>query len=126
MAFNKLRIGLLVTTVIGGGLGFALGVMDVGAIAGAIALGFGLVAGLVIYWYYRKYQRTGEIDERYVRIQGRASRWTAGFFFVSVSVVGSVLVFTELTFPVGLTLLGLVFAGILVDELTTELYRRRM
>ncbi|WP_049925328.1 DUF2178 domain-containing protein [Halopiger goleimassiliensis] len=126
MAFDKMRIWLLFAVVGGVGIGFTAGVMDLGDSGGVIALGFGLLVGAVTYWYYRKMKQTGEVDERYMQIQGRAAMWTQSFFFVGLGVLAIVLVFTDVALPVGMILIGMIFAGIAIDELCIELYRRRM
>ncbi|MCU4926158.1 DUF1129 domain-containing protein [Halobacteria archaeon AArc-dxtr1] len=126
MWIDRSRIAIVAIAVVGLALGFTVGYLDLDVPILGVVLGFGAIAGIAMYYYYRTQQRTGAVDERYVRIQGRASMGTATVLLVGVALIAATLSFTEMALPVEWLLWGLVFGGIIVDEALLELYRRRM
>lgn len=129
MAFNKIRVFVLLSIVAGVAVGFGVAAFDPG-VHDTVELGIVLVflaaAGGAGFWYYRTLQETGEFDERSVRIQYRASTASFSALLIALGVLVVTLTITEVDVPVNLALIGLIFGGILADELFIEYYRRQM
>jgi uncharacterized membrane protein len=65
-------------------------------------------------------------DERSERIQHRATTVSWGALVVSLSVLGTVLTFTDADVPMIPVVWALAVGSVVVQEAATEYYRRRM
>ncbi|MCL9812835.1 DUF2178 domain-containing protein [Natranaeroarchaeum aerophilus] len=126
MWITQSRIALVIIGIVSLGVGFTVGYLDPDIPILAFLIVAGAIGGTAMFLYYRSQQRTGSVDERYIRIQGRASMGTASALIVSLSVLAAVVTFTDYQLPIEWVLWGLVFGGIVLDEGLLELYRRRM
>lgn len=83
MAFRKIRGLFVLCLLVGFAVGFGFGFMDFSERT-VLRVGLALmaVAGVVGYWYRRRLQSTGELDERHRRIERRSTRAAYGVVVV--------------------------------------------
>lgn len=129
MVFDRIRVFVLLAIVAGVAVGAGIATSDLQIAATAelgIVLGLMAVGGGVGFWYFRSLQDDGKADERHAQIQYRASTASFCVLLICLGILAATLTITEVAIPVNLVLVGLIFGGILADELFVEYYRRRM
>jgi hypothetical protein len=127
MWYRKPRLLLVGLLVIGFGFGVALATADLSrSVELPLFAGFGAGGGLVAYWFRRKLNASGQLDERTEQIELRANRAAYGSLIVALSVVMAVYLFTDLTPNIILVLAGIVLGGGWINELYIEWYRRKL
>jgi uncharacterized membrane protein len=128
-SFGRVRVFLVVAFVVGIVAGTGVATFEDG-LPGyttlAVPLVLMTVAGLGGYLYYRHLKTAGVADERSERIQHRATTVSWGALVVSLSVLGTVLTFTDADVPMIPVVWALAVGSVVVQEAATEYYRRRM
>jgi len=91
-----------------------------------LLVGLLVFGGAVGHWASRRFEQSGEIDERFQEIERRASRWSHGALTVGVGLLALVLLVSWVEVPVAALLWALLVGSVAVHELSVEYYSRRM
>jgi uncharacterized membrane protein len=91
-----------------------------------LLVGMLVSGGAVAHWASRRFEESGEIDERFREIERRASRWSHGTLTVGVGTLGLVVLVSWIEVPVAAVLWALLAGSVAVHELSVEYYSRQM
>jgi uncharacterized membrane protein len=91
-----------------------------------LLVGMLVSGGAAAHWASRRFEESGEIDERFREIERRASRWSHGTLTVGVGTLGLVVLVSWIEVPVAAVLWALLAGSVAVHELSVEYYSRQM
>lgn len=91
-----------------------------------LLVGMLVFGGVLGHLASRRFDESGDIDERFQEIERRASRWSHGTLTVGVGTIALVLLLPWVEVPVAALLWALLVGSVVVHELSVEYYSRQM